>query len=819
MKASVGVGLMARDAAETLGKCLDSLSPFVSQIVVGVDVTTTDATRQVALDHGAIVFDLTVSEDHTCPQHGTVMAQHFAKARNEVWRRLNPDFDFHMWIDADDILKGGEKLAGVCEKIKAGPSIGCWMNYHYATLNDGKATNTLFARERLCRVRMPDGTPIDWQWQHRVHEVIAPKNVAQPQWVIDLAAVPEVYHQEGRHSSHASSTRNLLLLEIDLEENPNDHRAMFYLGNQYYALGKWPEAIFWYERLASLGSNHYELWQSWCYASLAYERMGNLDGATGAAFRAIDIEPQHPEPYLRLSAIASLAGEHEKCIYWKKEADRKIEPPFFVFKNPLDYTYNARMPLADSLAALGRVSEAKAELEQAYQAMPNESVGQAIRHYQTLETGQQLANAFLTLNQGLPDEATIENYERLSLPPSVAQFGRLRDRVMPAYLRRRSTSRRRIVFACGRSLEEWSPLSLTTTGIGGSETAVIEIAKRFARDDWRVDVYNGAGRYEGEYETVGYWEPERYNPNEHADVFVSWRHPEMLPPGSADLGILWLHDLNYGPQMATAIKEWDSRTNHWVCGVSQWHADMLRRYYGLDHAQYVPNGIDLARFLPGVRKEAFHVIYASSPDRGLDRLLSLWPSVLAREPGAVLHIAYGWDNIDKLIQRNLRAYVNGQGARGDLLDFKQHCLNQIKNLGSAVVDHGRINQTELAELYGKCAVWAYPTDFLEVSCISAMEAMAGGAVPVTSRVGALSETIGNAGILVNGMPNSRVYPDFYTNVLLGVLADVNLRKPLEIIARRRAAELTWDAAYRKWQEVLGLVPAVEPIEMREMVAI
>jgi glycosyltransferase involved in cell wall biosynthesis len=817
-KASIGLAMMARDAEQTLGKCLDSIRPYVEQIVVGIDVTTTDNTKQVALDHGAdVVFPLTVSEEHTCPKHGTVMAQHFAKARQETWSHLDPNLDFYLWLDADDVVKGGEKYADVCTKILQGPAIGCWQNYHYGTVNDGAQTNTLFARERLCRVKTHDGIKIDWQWQHRVHEAIAPKNVRDPHWVIDLAAVPEVYHQEHRHSSHNSSSRNLLLLEIDLEENPNDERTLFYLGNQYFALKQWTEAIYWYERLCRIGKNHYEVWQAWCYASQAYEFLGDLAASAQAAHLAMDVEPKHPEPYQRLASLALIGGEFEKCLYWTEQARHKEPPPFFVFQNPLATTYNERVMRADALAALGRVTEARIENEAAYKVVPNETVGQAIQHYARLERDHATANAFLTLNQGQSDEVVLANYERLGLPDSVKQFGRLRDRVIPAYLRRRSTSQRRIVFWCGRSLEEWSPLSLTTTGIGGSETAVIEIAKRFAADDWRVDVYNGAGRYEGEYDTVGYWEPERLD-NGHADVWVTWRHPEVLPR-NADKALLWLHDLNYGPGMAEAIREWDRLSNHHVCGVSQWHAEMLERYYDLERVSFVPNGIDLARFLPGVRKEAFDCVYASSPDRGLDRLLNLWPAVLNREPGARLHIAYGWDNIDKLIQRNLRAYVTSQGGRGDLLDFKQHCLNMIKNLGSAVVDHGRISQTELAKLYSESAAWVYPTSFLEVSCISAMEAMAGGAVPVTTRVGALPETVGKAGLLVNGMPESRTFPDFYTNVLLGVLTDVNLRKPLEIMARKRAAELTWDNAYRKWQEVLGVTSPNGVIEAREMVAV
>lgn len=807
-RASIGVALMARDAAETLPKCLDSLRPFVQQIVVGVDVTTTDKTAKVAKKHGAdIVFPLTVSEEHTCPRHGTIQAQHFARARQATWAKLDPSLDFHLWIDADDILKGGEKLLGLTQRILASPAIGAWFSYHYATLKDGAVTNTLFHRERLCRTHRPDGVPIVWEWQQRVHEVIAPKNVPQPQWLINDQECPEVFHQEGRHSSHNSSTRNLTLLEIDLEENPNDHRAMFYMGNQMFALGRWAEAIYWFERLGQVGKNHYELWQAWTYASIAYERLGDLNGATQAAYAAMDVEPKHPEPYQRLASIALLAGEFEKCLYWTTQARTKEEPPFFVFKNPLDYSFNIRMPAADALAALGRVPEARAELEEAYKAMPDERVATSIAHYQGLERDHAVANAFLTLNHGQDDAAVIANYENLNLPMGVRQFGRLRDRVMPAYIRRRSTSQRRIVFYCGRSLEEWSPLSLTTTGIGGSETAVVEIAKRFAADDWRVDVYNGAGRYEGEYGGVGYWDPERLG-NADCDVWVSWRQPQMLAPGKASQSILWLHDLNYGPKMNEAIRQWDRDPSAVVCGVSQWHAEMLGRYYDLERSNFIPNGIDLNRFLPGVRKGAFQCVYASSPDRGLDRLLALWPSVLRREPGAVLHVGYGWDNIDRMIQQ----------GRGDLAAYKAHCVDLMAKLGKSVVWHGRLPQDELARLYQASAVWTYPTSFLEVSCISAMEAMAAGAVPVTSRVGALPETIGGAGVLVEGMPESRVWSEFYVNCLLGVLTAPNLRKPLEYRARQRAEGQTWDKAFEAWQRVLSIPQQVETTE-RELVAV
>ena len=174
-----------------------------------------------------------------------------------------------------------------------------------------------------------------------------------------------------------------------------------------------------------------------------------------------------------------------------------------------------------------------------------------------------------------------------------------------------------------------------------------------------------------------------------------------------------------------------------------------------------------------------------------------------------------------MISRGMRAYAAPSGMKGDLAMLKDKCLTLIKDLGDSVVDHGRMPQDKLAELYQSATIWVYPTSFLEVSCITAMEAMAAGTVPVVSRVGALPETIGEAGILVNGMPESRVWSDFYVNCLVGTMTSPNLYKPFEIRARRRTEDLTWDHSYAKWKQVLGLESSngVVSDDVREAVSI
>lgn len=347
----------------------------------------------------------------------------------------------------------------------------------------------------------------------------------------------------------------------------------------------------------------------------------------------------------------------------------------------------------------------------------------------------------------------------------------------------------RIVFYLGRTLEEVAPPVLNERGIGGSETAVIEIARRFADDGWRVDVFTSAGRYEGEHGGVGYWEPGRLGPDERADVLVSWRKPDAHGlPISTRARVLWCHDHNGGPAWAPFLPLWDR-----VLGVSAYHRDFLADAYALppDKVGYVPNGIDLNRFDPTIRKIPGRCVYASSPDRGLVTLLKMWPEIIGDETTPELHVAYGFHNIDKWIET----------GRNDLAEFKAEVMTLMERT-PRVVWRDRLPQNDLARLYAESYAWLYPSDFLEVSCISAMEAMAGGAVPVCSSVGALKETVGDGGLVVYGPDKTRSNPyspawrDFYVQCARGVLFEMNTRKRLEGRARERAKAFTWDANYR-----------------------
>lgn len=359
---------------------------------------------------------------------------------------------------------------------------------------------------------------------------------------------------------------------------------------------------------------------------------------------------------------------------------------------------------------------------------------------------------------------------------------------------------RRIVFYCGPSPFEWAPPVLNTEGLGGSETAVIKIADLFQKAGWIVDVYCHAGRFEGEHDGVGYWEPERFRPATATDVLVSWRFPEgHTIPAPAKIKLLWLHDYNYGPERGESVAHpaWTK-----VLGVSRYHADMLARFYGLEpeRVSYVPNGIDLDRFDPTIRKVPLRCVYASSPDRGLDVLLDVWPKIIGDEKGAELHIAYGFHTMDKMIEM----------GRKDLAEFKAGMQRKIEKAPN-VVFRDRLPQDELARLYSESYVLLYPSHFLETFSITAVEAAAGGCVPITSSAGALKETVGDGGLIVFGPngtrsnPYSSAWRDFYAQVARGVIFEMNTRKVLEARSREWAKQWTWEASFARWLEIVGEV--------------
>jgi len=186
------------------------------------------------------------------------------------------------------------------------------------------------------------------------------------------------------------------------------------------------------------------------------------------------------------------------------------------------------------------------------------------------------------------------------------------------------------------------------------------------------------------------------------------------------------------------------------------------------------------------------LFYQSSYDRGVDILLNLWPQIKLAFPDATLDICYGWD-----------LFVKANHNNPERMIWKEKIVELMGQVD--VTEHGRLGKKELQELRKSCGVLAYPSYFPEISCISVMEAMRDGLVPVTTDIAALKET-NDVGVLIKGdIYDPRVQQEFLTK-LLEVMGDEKLYEEKKQKCFQKSKKYSWDKTADRWQELFGLEP-------------
>ena len=301
-----------------------------------------------------------------------------------------------------------------------------------------------------------------------------------------------------------------------------------------------------------------------------------------------------------------------------------------------------------------------------------------------------------------------------------------------------------IAIYTGPGWAPWSPIDIETKGLGGSETAAVRLAEALSEIGYVVTVYGECEK--SIYKDIVFMHHRCFDPLERRRAVISSRMPEIFDrPINAPVRLLWLHDTDCGPRLTA---ERASKIDH-VLTLSGWHSRHVAGMYPFlrEKIRQTRNGIHLDYFTSELDEpRAQRLVYTSSPDRGLDVLLELWPKIKAKCPDAVFSFCYS-DVYDAVAAQD--------PVIGAFRERLQGMMDQpgVQPLGS-------LSQPELVRLMRTSRVWAHPSystpseaAFYETSCIGAMEAQAAGCLVVASQWGALTETV-RVGRLVGGKPAS-----------------------------------------------------------------
>lgn len=293
------------------------------------------------------------------------------------------------------------------------------------------------------------------------------------------------------------------------------------------------------------------------------------------------------------------------------------------------------------------------------------------------------------------------------------------------------------------TLENWNWTNPDTLGIGGSETSHIEQAKRLAKRGHEVISFVPFGGGDTKVDNVSWKDSDTVNMHLEKMQDFTWfvyRAPQFfdmdLPKGkyffvAQDVGY------DFTPEQLAKI-------DGYICLCEDHCKYTLARYPALKGKIFKSsNGIrlDLIESIEAenITRNPRKIIYASSPDRGLELILKDWFRIREFVPDAELHVFYGRNNMHKMMER---------GA--DYLKPLNASLDALKDQ-PGVFWRGRINQPDLIREMFSAGIWWYPSDWMETSCIQCMEMQACGVTPVTNRLWAVGENVFH-GVMLDGIP-------------------------------------------------------------------
>lgn len=224
--------------------------------------------------------------------------------------------------------------------------------------------------------------------------------------------------------------------------------------------------------------------------------------------------------------------------------------------------------------------------------------------------------------------------------------------------------------------------------LGGTEESVVRWAEELVKLGHRVRVYKNGSKGNYKYGGVTYANKDKYEGE--ADICINVKASDIAPKGPT----LYLTN-------ETDVTEADLSKYAGVIWPSKWAEDNI----SVNNTTFIlPHGYDHRKISPG-KKVPKQCLYASSPDRGLDTLEQIWPSIVDNHPDAHLYVSYG------------------------------------ANIGTPNTTCGDFTEEEMNELYNTSDIWLHPCSGGELFGISGIKAQAAGAIPVYFPTMALAETV------------------------------------------------------------------------------
>jgi len=715
----------------------------------------------------------------------------FSKARNFNFSQVPADYEWILWLDVDDVIRNANRIRDAVDIAEKNKADSVFFNYLYQV--EAEKINGVYKvkkiliehlRERLVR----NGV---FNWVAPIHETLIGKRETKN---IDLDLC-DVVHLSNNERRTEAIKRNVKILEKNVEDTQRkDPRPIYYLAKAYFDL-KTPETIKKAEGLLFeyLEGEHKSGWseernQAWEYLAEIYNLWGQHNKAIKALLNSLAEYPKFPSTYFSMALTHIYKKMWDYALFWVKLGSSIPMPKTTLVHNPTGLACRALEVIYHACINQGMLDEAWAAAQKLLELKPNDKALQNRYLYVQSERQKEAAKKIIVeltkylVGIGEADKVA----EIMKAVPSTLQDDATVQKMFRQFTPPREWAKNEIAIYCGPGFAKWSPKKLLEGGedtfLGGSEEAVVYLSKELAKIGWKVTVYADPGEDEGEVDGVNWLPHYKYNPKDRFNILVCWRNPKFFEhKPKARQKYLWAHDvLNPADFTSLIVDQLDK-----IIVLSNAHR---RNLPAVPDHKFLLSTNGFFEHLPEVKpkNDPKKVIWTSSYDRGLEHLLKIWPDVIKEVPDAELHIFYGWKLFEEFYRNNPERMA-WMAKMNEMMKYK------------GITHHDRVTQPEIEKWHKKCGVWAYPTHFYEISCISAIKSQLWGCTPVVIEYAALEQTV-QFGKKIKGDIYDEEVKEEFKKALIDTLKHPQSDKDRKKMMKWARENYSWEKVAAQWSE-------------------
>ena len=670
----------------------------------------------------------------------------FRDSRNRCLELAGKSCKFILMLDDTYVIKGN--LRGFLNQVRGDQYTNSFTLFI-------ESDDTKYGSNRIIK------SESELRYKHRIHEVISDHNNINVVIPEECAYIFDYRFDYMEKRTIERKQLDLKLLYEEVEENPNDPRAYYYLAQTYNILENYEKAFFYFKKRCEFKNSGFI--QERVDAAFEVARIANFklnkpwEECEKLYNDCYKIDESRPEALYFIGIHYYLEDNYQKAFGYFKKA--------FEIGFPTHCQYSLKPTLS-------------------FHFLPK-FLTKICYLLDEFEIGEQAANFFLLNNK--PDA---DDYQEIvSWYQIFVKLNMYKGPKVPKVLKKPI-----ICFVADGGFNPWTGSIILTSGVGGSETYIIEMA-RYIKQLGIYDVYvfcNTPNENKEIFEGVIYCHLNTYyefiNKN-YVETCIISRFSEYLPvsfKGFTENVYLVVHDLT----PSGIVIPMDHKLKNIFC-LTEWHSNYLKNIFpSLQNIIKPLNyGID-DRFKNKINQKIKNkFIYSSFPNRGLLQLLQIWPKIYEKEPSSTLYIYSDvnnkWSNdVEPAKMIEIRI----------LLDIYKELNN-----GLGIHYCGWVNKNELADAWLTSEYWFYPCTFMETFCLTALEAASSKTLAITNHLAALQDTVGNRGAIINGDSTTQEWQDLALQKIFYYMDEKNKSEKEKIINMNYewSLNLSWEKQANK----------------------